>query len=149
METQLLTAFKEFVEDLKNVTRQPLHSSYNHDEIKNEFEKTKNIDINSLQVFDIPVGKIYQCSGSNSKQAIEKHLELLRRLSTEEKEESSMLPIGDILNSTNLEKIASLVNMHKGNSDSPVDILRKVVNSQEFEEVAADLTKNFSGSCIK
>lgn len=154
METKLISAFKEFVDDLKNVTNQQFKFSYTHDEIKTEFEKTENIDISSLFIFDIPVGKIYQCAGSNSKIAIENHLKLLRRLSlpTDNNDDGShqdinnnLLPIANALNSNSLEKIATLVSEHKKDSDSVVDVLRKVVNSREFEKVALDLTKNFSG----
>jgi hypothetical protein len=148
MESKLLTAFKEFVDDLKNVTEKSVNTNRSHDEIKSEFEKTKNVDISSLKIFDLQVGKIYQSSGNNSKQAIENHVSLLRRLASaddDQQQDLTMLPMASVLNSTNLEKIAALVSNHKQNSDSVVDVLRKVVMSNEFETVANDLTKNFSG----
>lgn len=55
------------------------------------------------------------------------------------------LPISNVLTPDNLNKIASLVTQHKQDSDSIIDVLRKVVNSTEFEKVAMDLTKGFKG----
>jgi hypothetical protein len=145
METKLHKAFNEFLIDLKNVTKQQFRSNHTYDELKNELEKTKDVEIGSLHFFDIPVGKLYQSSGAHSKQAIEKHVEFLRSFLNNENDTIplNVLPIANILNSSSLGDIAELVSAHK-ESGSVVDILRKVVNSPEFDKIALDLTKNFS-----
>jgi hypothetical protein len=148
--TTLTEAFREFIDDLKNI--EPITvKEFTHDTIKDEFEKIKDDDLSSLQVFDIPVGEIYSRAGSNSKRAIFKHLELLTKLSKSEKEVlkqdadqlMNMLPVSNVLNTENLNRISDLVSQHKQSTDSVIDVLRKVVNSQEFEKITSELTKGY------
>lgn len=136
---KLTEAFLEFIQDLKNVTKTILKSDYTNEEIQKEFLKTKDVDINDLHIFDIDVGRIYKDLSASSKKAVENHLRLLRNLVSEE--QLGMIPLAGLINNTNLEKIAAIVSSYKESSDSIVDVLRKVVNSDEFEKVAIDLTK--------
>jgi hypothetical protein len=146
--TTLTEAFGEFLEDLKNVDSKIVTIIPTHEEIKSELLKVKNVDMKNLFLFDISVGQIYSTSGTNTKKCIFKHLEVLNKLCDEPKicvpdttDLLNSLPIANVLTSGNLDKLASLVSQHKQDSDSVVDVLRKVVNSPEFEKVTADLTK--------
>jgi hypothetical protein len=145
METKLNIAFKEFIDDLKNVTKQQLRTDYTSEEIKKEFEKTERTDINYLQIFDIPVGKIYQCSGTASKKAIEKHIQLLQNLSKDETKSLDILPIANLLNSDNLNKITDLITSHKQETDTVGTLIKKVANDPNFEGLANDMFQNFLG----
>lgn len=155
MKTTLTKAFQEFLDDLANVA--PIDTKLRqmtHDEIvvivREEIEEKKANDIKLLNL-----GKIYMSSNSKTKRAILNHLNNLKFLTEEIAEEiideiatSSSTPddlatlLPQVLNHDNLQRMADVVSRHKGNSENVVDILKNVVNSEEFEVIAKDLTKN-------
>lgn len=155
MKTTLTKAFREFLDDLSNVV--PLNNNNlqekSHDEIvkivKEEIEEKKTNDIKFLNI-----GKTYMNSNNKTKRAILSHLNNLKILSKENPEEitediatistsdelATLLP--QVLNHDNLQRMANVVTRHKGNSENVVDILKNVVNSEEFEELAKEFTKS-------
>ena len=146
--TTLTEAFREFVEDLQNVDQNKYQTQYSHEQITDECEKTKDADLKSLKFFDIPVGQIYKKSNASAKREIFNHLKHLGELRTQEKVLSqpsidlSSLPLANILSSVNTEMLASLVSQNTQPNDTPVDIIRRVVNSSVFEKVFSNIKFN-------
>lgn len=158
MKTTLTKAFQEFLDDLTNVIPQlDLSEEKTHEEIvdiiRQEIKDKKTNDIKFLNI-----GKIYIDSNAKTKKAILSHLNHLKALSEKPKEEIEDLPesgekalacsdelamlLPQVLNQSNLQKMADVVSRHQGKGENVVEILKNVVNSEEFEDLAKDLTKS-------
>ena len=148
MRTTLTKAFDEFLDDLANVSTidKTLYKK-THDEVaelvKNELGKKTN------EITFLDIGKIYPKSNDKTKHAILSHLNNLKLLAEESPsvieptppttdELSLLLP--KVLTEENRQRIANVVSRNNSN-ENIVDILKNIVNSKEFEEIAKDITQ--------
>lgn len=152
--TRLVETFETFLKDLKKVYKSlEIPNDIEHEKLKDELSKIDE-NIKNITLYDIEIGKIYDTQSTKSKKAILEYIDVLKKLSTDEKgNEIVTVPIAiptpqDLFSKLscvqNFSSLSNLVQKKTNEGTTPYDTFMSVVNDQEFKDAFNSIVKDFS-----
>ncbi len=152
---ELEKAIVDFFNDLSNIDLRVKTPNFSKFNLETEIEKLITVHIKSLVFLNVHIGKIYSRSDNETKKCIKKHIQYIidikngivkiddenRFLENDISSVEMTAAFATLLPlvTEKQSKLIQCVAEHSKNNKNPIDILRKVVNSSEIEEIANEV----------